>query len=83
MKRSTVLRLLSWLCYILMMVVAFYSLGSYFSGFLWLLDEAPGLVFGVVLSFCLVTALPLLIGLWFGKAANAAQRREEGTGAEG
>ena len=83
MKRSEVLRLLSWLCYILMMVVAFYSLGRYFSGLLWLLDERlVVVVVGLVLSFCLVTVLPLLIGLWLGKAANAAQRREEGKGAK-
>ena len=69
MKRSTVLRVLSWLCFILMPVV-YFSLGIYVSG-------------GPNLSFWLVTVPLLLIGLWLRKAANAAERREEGKGAKG
>ncbi len=87
MKRSTVLRLLSWLCcFSIFVALCSWSIIVSIGPTVISPPEPPPeppTALGIWIDSAFVTVPLLLIGLWLRKAANAAERREEGKGAKG
>ena len=86
MKRSKALRVLSWLCFISTFVTV-YSWSIIVSSGPTVISPPepppePPSALGIWIGPALVAAPFLVSAFWLRKAANAAQRREEGTGTE-